>query len=263
MSAACGRGEGRRRSRGDRLLAPWRSLKAALAFLTLLPASGASGELSGAVGWFPLVGAAIGALAGAVRFGAEQLLGRGVASGLAVVALVLICGALHQDGLADSADALGARGERSRRLAVMRDPAIGSFGALALIGWSALMLLSVGALAAMRALIALTVACALARWAALVHALVAPPARSEGLGAALRVGRVPMLAATLSAAALAAALCGALRGALALVLAATLGACGARSARRLFGGRTGDTLGATISACEVLVCVTLLGAWRG
>ena len=58
---------------------------------------------------------------------------------LALVVLVALTGALHQDGLADTADGLGARGDRDRRLAAMRDSAIGAFGVLALIGWALLL----------------------------------------------------------------------------------------------------------------------------
>ena len=59
---------------------------------------------------------------------------------LALVVLVAVTGALHQDGLADCADGLGVRGDRERRLAVMRDSAIGAFGTLALIGWALLLI---------------------------------------------------------------------------------------------------------------------------
>jgi adenosylcobinamide-GDP ribazoletransferase len=239
-------------------------LPRAVAFLTIapMPASARDG-LAGAAGWFPLVGAAVGALAGGARLGAEQLLGRTPATVLAMIALVLLTGALHQDGLADTADGLGARGERARRLEAMRDPAAGVFGTLALIGWALLLFTTLDSLGAAHTLIALTVACALARGAALLHAAAAPPARSDGLGAALHVSHAALAAASVSAAALALSLCGVVPGATAIGVALLLAGLSAHLARRMLGGRTGDTLGATVAVVEVAVCVALLACWHG
>lgn len=242
----------------------WRGLPRAVAFLTItpMPATARDG-LAGATGWFPLVGAAIGALAGSVRVGTEPLLGRAPATVLAVITLVVLTGALHQDGLADTADGLGARGERARRLQVMRDPATGAFGALALIGWSLLMLTTLASLDAAHALIALTVACALARWAALLHAAATRPARSDGLGTALHVSRPALAAGTVASAALSLGLCGIIPGAIATGTTLLLAMLSALLAHRTLGGRTGDTLGATIAVTEAVVCVALLAAWHG
>lgn len=241
-----------------------RGLPRAVAFLTIAPMPAAARDgLTGAVGWFPLVGAAIGALAGGVRLGAEPLLGRGPATVLALIALVVLTGALHQDGLADTADGLGVRGKRARRLEVMRDPATGVFGALALIGWALLMLTTLTSLDAEQALIALTVACALARWAALLHAAAVPPARGDGLGAALHMSRTALAAATVASVALSLALCTIVTGAIATGVALLFAALSALLARRTFGGRTGDTLGATIAVAEAAVCVALLACWHG
>jgi adenosylcobinamide-GDP ribazoletransferase len=239
--------------------APWSGLPDAIAFLTIVPIPGAAGtDLAAAAGWFPLVGAAVGAFAGGVRVGAQQLLGRTPATVLAMIALVVLTGALHQDGLADTADGLGVRGDRSRRLQVMRDPATGVFGALALIGWALLLFTTLASLDASHALTALVVACALARWAALVHAIATPAARSEGLGVALRVSRVAFAAATGASIALTLALCGLVPAATVSGAALLVAALSVAFARRTLGGRTGDTLGATIALTEVVVCMTLL-----
>jgi adenosylcobinamide-GDP ribazoletransferase len=256
-----GRPEGGTRRPGESV---WRGLPRAIAFLTIapMPATARDG-LAGAAGWFPLLGAAIGALAGSVRLSAEQLLGRTPATVFAIITLVVVTGALHQDGLADTADGLGARGERARRLQVMRDPATGAFGALALIGWTLLMLTTLASLGAAHALIALTVACALARWTALLHAAATPPARSDGLGAALHVSRPALAAATVVSATLSLGLCTIIPGAIATGVALLLAALSALLARRTLGGRTGDTLGATIAVTEAVACVALLAAWHG
>jgi adenosylcobinamide-GDP ribazoletransferase len=177
--------------------------------------------------------------------------------------LVVATGALHQDGLADTADGLGVRRDRGRRLEVMRDSATGVFGALALIGWGLLLASTLASLDARHALTALVVACALARWAALALAIATPAARDDGLGAALRVRRVAIGAATVASLALALALCGLTAGAIASGAALITAALSTVFAKRTLGGHTGDTLGATVSLTEVTVCVALLAIWQG
>ncbi len=243
---------------------PWDGLAAAITFLTIVPlrAAGDAGLSSAAV-WFPVVGAAIGALAGGVRVLGGDVLGATVATVLAMIVLVLVTGALHQDGLADTADGIGARGGPERRLAVMRDSSTGVFGALALIAWALLFVTTLASLDGDRALRALVVGCALARWAALLLGATTAPARTDGLGASLHVGRPALAVATLLAAIAALAICGPLAGAAAIATAAVVVLLSAAFAQRTLGGRTGDTLGATVAIAEVAVCVVLLGVWQG
>lgn len=243
---------------------PWDGLASAITLLTTVPVPAvAEAGLSSAAVWFPVVGAAVGGLAGGVRVLAGHALGPTVSTVLAMIVLVLVTGALHQDGLADTADGLGARGSRARRLEVMRDSSTGVFGALALIAWALLLYAALTSLDGDRALRALVVACALGRWAALVHAAATSPARSDGLGAALRVGRVALAVATMLAAIAALAVCGLAPGAAAIGASAVVAALSVVFARRTLGGRTGDTLGATVAIAEVVVCVVLLGVWPG
>lgn len=243
---------------------PWAGLAGATTFLTIVPVPAtASAGLSSSAGWFPVVGAAIGALAGGVRVLCEPLLGRTVGTVLAMIVLVIVTGALHQDGLADTADGLGARGGPTRRLEVMRDSATGVFGALALIAWALLLVATVASLDADRAFRALIAACALARWAALLHAAAVPPARNDGLGAALHPGRLALGAATAASAIVALAICGLVPGAAALGMAVLVAALSAAFVRHTLGGRTGDTLGATVAIGEVAVCIVLLAVWQG
>jgi adenosylcobinamide-GDP ribazoletransferase len=237
----------------------------ALAFLTILPvrvADPGPDGLSRATTWFPLVGALLGVLAGGVRALGQPLFGPLPATVLAILALVVLTGALHQDGLADTADGLGARGNRERRLAAMRDPAIGVFGVLALLGWGLLLVSTLASLTSSRALAALITAETLARWAALLHATGAPPARTDGLGAAFHVGRVALLVASATAIAAAWLVCGVLPGLAALGAAALVAAASAVFARRTLQGRTGDTLGATVALSEVAICLVLLAIWH-
>jgi adenosylcobinamide-GDP ribazoletransferase len=244
---------------------PWEGLASAITFLTIVPVP-AVGDLglSGAAVWFPVVGAAVGGLAGGVRLLGGHVLGPGVSTVLAMIVLVVVTGALHQDGLADTADGIGARGSsRVRRLEVMRDSSTGVFGALALIAWALLLFTALSALDGDHALRALVVACALGRWAALVHAAATVPARAEGLGASLRVGSFALGAATVLALVAAFVVGGLVAGGAAVGVGAVVVGLSVVFARRMLGGRTGDTLGATVALAEVAVCVVLLGLWQG
>lgn len=240
-------------------------LALALAFLTIVPVrvpARPSVALGAAAAWFPVVGALVGALAGGVRVGLESLIGGTAATVLALAALVVVTGALHQDGLADVADGLGVRGDRDRRLAVMRDPVTGTFGTLALIGWALLMLAAVAPLDNADALFVLISAGALSRWAALLHASFVPPARPGGLGAGFVVTQVALVVATICAVTVALVAAGPGPGLAAV--GATLAVVGlsALAARRAIGGRTGDTIGATVCVVEAVVATVLLGFFR-
>lgn len=235
----------------------------AVSFLTIVPFGDREwdeGDLRRSAAWMPLVGALVGAVAGGVRIACEPALGATVSSVLAIVALVVLTGAFHQDALADMADGLGARGGRERRLTAMRDPAVGVFGALAIALWTLLMATALAGLDNEEAFAALLAAAATGRWAAVLHAALAPPARPEGLGAAFGVGPFELLTASLFAALAAGLACGPLPGIGALVAAGLAAAGTALIARRVFGGRTGDTIGASVAIAEVAVCVVLLGA---
>jgi adenosylcobinamide-GDP ribazoletransferase len=238
----------------------------AISFLTVLPISArattAPGGIAKSVAWFPLIGALIGGLAGAVRVAAQPAFGPAVASVLSLIVLVGITGALHQDGLADTADGLGVRGDRERRLAAMRDSAIGAFGVLALIAWALLFLTVLATLSDTQALRALIAACALARWAALLHAAATPAARPDGLGAPFAPPPLQLAVATVLAVAAATLSCGALPGLAALGAAVLVAGLSATAARQAIGGRSGDTLGATIAVTEVAVSLALLAVWH-
>jgi adenosylcobinamide-GDP ribazoletransferase len=245
----------------------WRGLPAAASFLTIVPIPrrllrGEEFDLTEALPWFPLIGSAVGALAGAVRVGLDGPLGRGPSTVAAMIALVVITGALHQDALADAADGLGVRGDRDRRLAAMRDSAIGAFGVLALVGWALLLFSSLDGLGAVRALRAVVAAGAVSRLGALVHGWVARPAREDGLGAGLRVTAPSIAVAGAGSVAIALAALGPARAGLAVGVGALVSTLTGWLARRSLGGSTGDTTGAAIALSEVGVCLALLGTWH-
>jgi adenosylcobinamide-GDP ribazoletransferase len=165
----------------------------------------------------------------------------------ALAANILVTGALHEDGLADTADGFGGGSTRERKLAIMRDSRIGSYGAIAL---ALSLILRVTALSlATRPAWSLLLAAVFGRAAMLVLLLLLRPARTDGLAAPLARG-APVLAVVGIALSLllgvlsARALCAATGVALAMSFAA----------RRQIGGYTGDILGATeqIAECAVL-----------
>jgi cobalamin 5'-phosphate synthase/cobalamin synthase len=240
-----------------------RAATAALTFLTRVPV-GRRLELDAAdVGrgavFFPFVGAGIGALAGLAATGLEGPLPPLVAGGLAVGLAVALTGALHIDALADTADALGGDG-RERALEIMRDPRIGSFGAVAVV---VAVLVEAGALGSLAvhgdALAGFVVAGALSRSAAPALARLLPYARPEGGTGSVLSGTavIAPLAGGSAALGLAALLLGWDGVAIAGAVGVTAAACGV-GCRRWLGGVTGDTLGATTQLTEIVALVVLL-----
>lgn len=248
---------------------PLRDLAVALLWLTRLPVAWLLPRdlpvLAQAAWAFPLVGLAVGLIAGAVLLAAIAAgLSPAIAALLAVGALMLTTGALHEDGLADFADAAGGA-TRERRLEIMRDSRIGSYGVLALIVVTGLRIAALTALAASPWLAAAAlVGTGAASRAGMAAGLgLMPPARADGLGrqagrpgrgavgVALLLGAATLLIpAAMSAQPLAAWLLAA--GATAL---AGLWVAG-RAMRRL-GGQTGDVLGAIQQAGEAAGLVAL------
>lgn len=236
-----------------------RAARLAVAFLTILPVrrTGDVPPLGAAAGWFAVVGAVVGAAAGGVGYLVQPTLGPTLAAVLSVVVLVVLTGALHQDGLADCADGLGVRGDRERRLSVMRDPAIGTFGGLALMLWLLLVAAALAGLSREDAFEALVVAAATARAAALLHTRAVAPARTEGLGAGFTVDTPSLLAAAVSAGAIGLALLGPTHTAIGLAVAGAVALLTAAWAKAAFGGRTGDTIGATVALAEAAVLLAV------
>lgn len=238
----------------------------AAAFLTRLPLPALgiqpTGGLARAMRAFPLIGGAIGLAGGSVFLVATLALPAAVAALLAVLAMVLATGALHEDGLADTADGLGARGGREQRLEVMRDSRTGAFGVLALvfsIGLRAACLAEApGGLAGLGAMVA---AAALSRGLIPAAMQVMPPARADGLGASSGVpdASIAALAAVLGVL-LAAAGIG-LAVPAAVLAAVLLGGVVVWVARRALGGYTGDVLGAVQQAAELGVLLAAAGSW--
>lgn len=129
-----------------RVTAAVRHFLLALQFFTRIPVTGrlaawvgfSPAMLRASAAYFPLVGAVVGLAAAAVLAGALALLPRQpaaawVAAALALAASAWLTGAFHEDGWADTCDALGGHVPREQALAIMKDSRIGSYGALALV----------------------------------------------------------------------------------------------------------------------------------
>lgn len=253
-------------------------LVAAIQLLTRIPLHGRSHTPPGpaaAIWAFPLVGAAIGLLGGLVFLLANRV-GIGISSAtlLAIGTQVLLTGALHEDGLADTADGFGGGRDREHKLAIMRDSRIGTYGVVALILAFGLRFTAINELAnslistsdeydqtvshISAVIITLTAAGAVSRSAMAALWYLLPPARKDGLAASS--GAVPLGATAASI------LLGAALGFLLLPLvswAVVAGvvalACGLALivTKRQIGGHTGDVLGAVQQITEIAALLAI------
>jgi adenosylcobinamide-GDP ribazoletransferase len=245
-----------------------RGVRAAFVFLTRVPVGGfpyTDGEWRAAPAHFPLVGAALGAVLGAVD---RVLLPLGplAAAMVALAASLLLTGAFHEDGLADTSDALGGAYTREQVLVILKDSRVGTFGACAvvvsLVGRAALVArLGVDALWAFPLVGAAARAGPIWQIATMPYVTLPDQARSRGVMAS---GRWQAIGATAWTVTIGTGL--ALAGVAPAGRVAALGvACAAvtlltrwRYTKRL-GGVTGDFLGATEQICELAAFAVL--AW--
>lgn len=267
-------GENARRS----AVSPWlEDLRDSLMFLTRLPVpardDGGHRALAQAVRGFPLAGALVGAIAGLALLGAQ---GAGlpvpVAATIAVLAGIIATGALHEDGLADVADGFGAGGGTDRKLEIMRDSRIGTYGVLALVFAIGLKVLAVSGIAAAavslwQAPAVLVASAALSRSYIAVLMAALPAARRDGRSAeAGRPRDSDLRQANVVGGILSAVLLWLSHGWWGVIGA--LAASGVayyllkRMAMRHIGGQTGDVLGAMQQVTEIAVLLALVATSR-
>lgn len=245
--------------------------RAAFVFLTRLPVGGfpySKDDWRWASGHFPLVGAVLGALLALVWWCTSGI-GALAQAALCVIVSLFLTGAFHEDGLADTADALGGVVSRERVFAILKDSRIGSFGAAALC---MALVLRVALLAQLSAIApaALVISQCVARvppvWLMRALPYVSDPALAKNKNVA-RAG-TPQAAVASLWAVLVVAGC-VLSGGLAPASVAALApaavlvalACGYRFHARV-GGITGDFLGATqqVGECCILLALALVQA---
>ncbi len=164
-------------------------LPLAISFLTILPVIDrrpASDEtVAASFAWFPIVGFLLGAALVGEDWLLAHVFAQVIRSVLIVISLTVVTGAVHLDGLADTADALGAGRDCDRALEILRDSRVGTFGASAIFFDLTLKILALSTLAGHRRYAALLLAPMLARWALLLVASGLPYLRSFGAGSTL------------------------------------------------------------------------------
>jgi adenosylcobinamide-GDP ribazoletransferase len=240
---------------------------AAFQFLTRLPmpyiAYDAS-TLARSVKFFPLVGLCVGLGAAGLHRMLLLHLTQPVIAWVLVLYLVLITGCFHEDALADVADSFGAW-TRQRRLEIMRDSRIGSYGAAALVLSIAGRLLLLRSLPLERFAAYVIVAQVLCRWSTLPLSYFLPAARApeEGhAGQGARIARLTSRTSLVFGSIFTVLVTGIAlhRAALApLIVAGAVTAVSGRVFMRQLGGVTGDCFGATNQVTEI--AVYLCGVW--
>jgi adenosylcobinamide-GDP ribazoletransferase len=235
-------------------------LRIALSLCTRLPVGSSApigeGDLARASWAFPLAGLMVGVAGAAVYWLASRVnLPAPPASALAIAATTLLTGAMHEDGLADTADGFGGGKTREQKLEIMRDSRIGAYGACALIisfmlRWSALAEIADPPFVA----VALITAHVAARASLPAFMAFVPPARADGLSGG--VGQPPPQSAAI------ALLLGAIglflgfgpgTAMFALSVLAAIGLLLAAFTQKQVGGQTGDVLGALEQAGEATI----------
>lgn len=230
----------------------------AVQFLTRIPVPPLAGFepdwITRSARYYSLVGQLVGAVSALVLLAAGQLWGAGVAVILALGAGLLLTGAFHEDGLADTADGLGGASTPERRLAIMKDSRIGAYGVVALAVVLGLKAAALTDLEPSAAALALVAAHGMARAAAVVVMRFGVYAPAGEAGKWSPSGRRVTTGEMLAALALTAwplLVLPVVTVGIGLALGALAAAVMAYTARRLIGGYTGDVLGAVEQVFEV------------
>lgn len=237
-------------------------LQLAASFLTIIPlgpsAAASEHDVAASFGLFPLVGFIIGAALALEDWLLAALFGTAIRSGLIVMTLVIVTGALHLDALGDTADALAAGGDRERAMRILRDSSAGVFGLIALVFWLGFEWTALAGMNGRARLAAIYLAPGLGRWAMVAVAAGLDYLREAGAGSFLKpqwswlnlriasaiaiIGLIPVFSSHARAAA----------------AAAILVAVAARwFYRRWLGGITGDLIGAAGAIAELAVMLAM------
>ena len=255
------------RHRSDRNFEMASPLLLAVQTLTRLPAPSPKRPpdarmLAWSAVFYPLVGALLGGVGAAAYFCLGPVLPRSVVMLVILSLWVLLTGALHEDGLADTFDAFGSRRSREDILRVLKDSRVGSYGALALIlatllRWQGLTLLDEELTTA--TLVAMQV---LPR-AGIVPAAYLAGAATTGLGGAFAASLSPLpVVAAMSVGLGIAVLFGGTMTVFPALVAVAVAVLAAIYFKRRIGGVTGDCLGAAAQLQEVAIVLAVVGFGR-
>jgi adenosylcobinamide-GDP ribazoletransferase len=234
-------------------------LRAAIEFLTILPAGRGTWEPARAVIWFPVVGIVLAAIVGASCAGLMDVLPPLLGATLIIALWVVITGALHLDGLADTADAAFAPVPRERRLKILSDVYHGTFAVVTVLLIVVIKIAALASLDARGAAAAVALAIVGGRGVLPLAIRAFPVARACGMGAATREGAtisavVIGLAITTLAALVLLGWAG--LAVVAGLIAATLIVGSWLTGR--FGGLTGDSYGAIIELIDAIALVAAM-----
>lgn len=245
----------------------WRRLALAFGFLTRLPVrfvAAGPGDLTRASAVFGLVGLVVAAIGVAVRAVTEPLWGPAVGAIAGVLAIVAVTGAFHEDGLADTADGVWGGYDPAQRLDIMRDSRIGTYGTVAVVGLFALRIGLLASTSLVTFATALVCGHVLGRAAGPVMVRTVPALpTSSGAGIAGRLGRSDLAVASAVTIVPVLGVAGLALGGAVVAAAVATAVLSAHWHRRRLGGVTGDTIGATTVAIEVVVTAIVVAWFRG
>lgn len=235
-----------------------KKIRLALGFLTIIPVHGSEpyipGDIGRAAGWFPWIGALIGLFVAGMYYGLVQVFSPILAVVLSIAAWIAITGGLHLDGMADSCDGLLNASNKERRLEIMKDSRLGTFGGIGLILMILIKLACLYSLPLNSLWFVLPLATGLGRWL-LLWAGKQPLARINGMGVDFASGingKVFIIGgmAILLLGALAGYMAG-WRSLVAVGLTHLLAWLIFKTAKLRLGGMTGDIFGMIVELSEV------------
>ena len=233
------------------------ALLAAFQFLTIFPAvvqrSFTSQELGHAVGFFPVVGLALGAIFYGLHQGLQMVLPAQVNAALILIAWILLTRALHFDGFLDTCDGLFGGFNPESRLEIMRDSRVGAF---AVTGGVLLLLAKYSAILSLVHLSGLWLAPILGRWVLTMSIYFFPYARQHGLGREMKDKiHWPQISIATGFTVLAVWYISRWTGLLAIAIAGISLWFAAKFILRRIPGLTGDSYGALCEVTELVVLV--------
>ena len=235
-------------------------------FLTILPGIKSEGQVSSAqlsrsMAFFPAVGFLLGLVLWAAYLAVTLAFPRFLADGLILLLLVILTGAFHLDGLADTLDGLAFGKSPEDRLRIMKDHRVGTFGVVGLIMILGVKYAALHALSARTAPLALWTALILSRGAMVQLLYYAPYARAEGgLGRPFKegLGKREVVVAWITSLALS-FIFFRFRGVILWLVAVIFTLWLQKFFAVKIGGVTGDVLGASNEANEVLTLIVISG----
>jgi adenosylcobinamide-GDP ribazoletransferase len=229
-----------------------RSFLSAVSLLTRIPVGGEAGDLTRSVKWIPIVGGLVGLVIALAYVTATFVMPSLLAAALATGVGLILTGAFHEDGLADTMDGLGGGAGREETMRIMKDPASGVYGVTSIVMSVVLRIIALSTLTSALALVLLPSIHAMSRGGSIGLMALLRPASTAGLGAAHDGPslRREVMTGCLLAVLIGVALVGWWSAAFAVLVALGAVVIGVMARSRIQ-GYTGDILGAAQQVGEV------------